>query len=29
VWAITELLTADMQVKDHLSRSRPDKASRE
>ncbi len=29
VGAITELLTADMQVKDHLSRSRPDKASRQ
>ncbi len=28
VWAINELLTADMQVKDHLFRSRPDKASR-
>ena len=28
VWAMNELLTADMQVKDHLSRSRPDKASR-
>ncbi len=27
VWAITELMTADMQVKDHLSRSRPGKAS--
>lgn len=27
VWAITELLTADMQVKDHLSRSRPGKGS--
>ena len=27
VWAITELLTADMQVKDHLSRRRPGKAS--
>ena len=29
VWAITELLTADMQVKEHLSRNRSGTASRE